>query len=804
MARKILLIVLAVVGVLALVVAGAFLYVRSSAKSQTAGALDLAGLQAPVTIHRDENGVPHIYADNAHDLFFAQGYVQAQDRLFQMDFQRRVGLGRLSEVLGESTLMTDQFLRTLGPGRAALLDLAVIDAETLGHLQAYADGVNAFIAANPTKLPIEFRILGYTPQPWEPLHSVVWGKMMAWSLGGNWESELMVARLIEALGAEMAAEVMTSYPAEGPFIIPPEVKSFAGLEQFDMEQVWAVKRLLKTDAPGIGSNNWVVAGSRTTTGLPLLANDPHLGMQIPSVWYANGLHGGGFDVVGVVFPGVPGVVIGHNNRIAWGVTNVGPDVQDLFIERINPDNPNQYEFQGQWLDMQVIEEQIVVKGREEPVSLTVRVTHHGPIMNEVAGAIGEDAPALALQWTALQGMPLSQAILRIGQAQNWEQFRAALQDFTAPSQNFVYADVEGNIGYQAPGWIPIRANGDGTVPVPGWTGEYEWTGFIPYEELPFVYNPEVGYVATANNQVVPGSYPYLISTNWAAPYRARRIVELIESKPQLSPADFAAIQGDVLPVQTEVFIAPLGQADLAGASAAVQQALAGLLAWDRRMTADQAEPLIYEMYQKLLIQETIGDEIAAAGDEKLAEDFLSGFRNNTTQTVERLIGQPGSAWWDDVRTAQVETQAEIVARAFGMAVEQLQASHGADPKRWRWGDAHWTNFDHLVFAAVSPLDGIFNRSIPAMGSGFTVNAAGADYVTFVMNSGVSFRQIIDLSNLAGSQFIYTTGQSGDVFSPHYADMVEPWQAVQFVPLRFDRSDIERAARQSLTLQPSSR
>ena len=399
-------------------------------------------------------------------------------------------------------------------------------------------------------------------------------------------------------------------------------------------------------------------------------------------------------------------------------------------------------------------------------------------------------------------MPLSQAILRIGQAQNWQQFRAALQDFTAPAQNFVYADVDGNIGYQAPGWIPIRANGDGTVPVPGWTGEYEWTGFIPYEELPFVYNPEVGYVATANNQVVPDSYPYLISKDWAAPYRAQRIVELIESKPQLSPADFAAIQGDILPVQTEIYLAPLGQADLTGATAAVQQALVALLAWDRRMIAEQAEPLIYEMYQKLLIQEAIGDEIATAGDEDLAEDFLSGFRNSSTQTVQRLIGQPDSPWWDDVRTPQVETQAEIAARAFGMAVEQLQASQGADPKRWRWGDAHWTNFDHLVFAAVSPLDGIFNRSIPAMGSGFSVNAAGADYDDFTMNSGASFRQIVDLSNLAGSQFIYTTGQSGDVFSPHYDDMVEPWQNVQYIPLRFDQADIEGAAQDTLLLRPA--
>jgi len=803
MARKILFILLGLVIVLALVLVGALFFVRSSATTKTDGALTVAGLQSTVTVYRDQNGVPNIYADNTHDLFFAQGYVQAQDRLFQMDFQRRVGLGRLSEVLGEATLKTDQFLRTLGSGRAAAEDLAMLSDDTLAILQAYADGVNAFIAANPDKLPVEFRILGYTPEPWQPLHSVAWGKMMAWNLGGNWETELMTAQLIEALGPEAAATLMARYPEEGPFIIPPEVKSFAGLGQIDMSQVWAIKRLLKVNDPGVGSNNWVVAGSRTTTGMPLLADDPHLGMQIPSVWYANGLHGAGFDVVGVVFPGVPGVVIGHNSRIAWGVTNLGPDVQDMFIEKINPDNPNQYEFQGQWLDMQVIEEPILVKGRTEPVIQTVRITRHGPIMNAVSSDIGESAPPLAMQWTALQGTPLSQAILRIDQAQNWEQFRAALQDFAVPAQNFVYADVEGNIGYQAPGWIPIRAAGDGTVPVPGWTGEYEWTGFIPYEELPFVFNPSVGYVATANNQAVPDSYPYLLTTDWAAPYRAQRIVELIESKPQLSPEDFAAIQGDVYPVPTDIFTPLLEPVDLAGGSAAVQQARAALLAWNRQMAADSAEPLIFELYQQKLISETLGDEIVAAGGEELAAAYLSGFRNNSTQAVQRLTAEPDNIWWDDVRTPAVERRDDIVARALTLAVAELQGRFGDNAARWRWGDAHWTNFDHLVFAAVSPLDGIFNRSIPAMGSSFTVNAAGVDYDDLTMNSGASFRQIIDLGDLNASQFIYTTGQSGNVFSPHYDDMVQPWQGVQYIPLRFDQADIQQTAQETLVLQPAA-
>ena len=577
--------------------------------------LQFSTLQSPVTVYRDEHGVPQIYADNLHDLFFAQGYVQAQDRLFQMDFQRRVGTGTLSEVLGEATLETDRFLRTLGTNRAAAKDLEVMSEETLSALQAYADGVNAFISSNQDSLPLEFRILGYKPQPWEPLHSVVWGKMMAWNLGGNWETELMRARLLDKMGAEKTADLLPHYPLSGPFIIPPEVKSYASLDAIDFDKVMAVKSLLKATDPDIGSNNWVVAGSRTTTGKPLLANDPHLGMQIPSIWYLVGLHGGGLDVVGASLAGVPGVVIGHNDRIAWGVTNVGPDVQDLFLEKVNPDNPNQVEFQGKWEDVQVVEERIAVKGQAEPVVETVRITRHGPIMNAVTSKIGEEAQPMAFRWTALDSGKLFESVLKIDQAQNWEEFRSALRDWSVPSQNFVYADVDGNIGYQMPGQIPIRAKGDGTVPVPGWTGEYEWTGYIPFDELPSVYNPEVGYVATANNQVVPNSYPYLISTDWAAPYRAERIIELIESKDKLSPDDFAAIQGDTHPIPTDSFVPLLGAIDLSGASKEAQKAQEMMLAWDRKMDADAPEPLIYEMYVKKLAQETFGDELAASGDE---------------------------------------------------------------------------------------------------------------------------------------------------------------------------------------------
>ena len=410
---------------------------------------------------------------------------------------------------------------------------------------------------------------------------------------------------------------------------------------------------------------------------------------------------------------------------------------------------------------------------------------------------------MAFRWTALDSGKLFESVLQIDKAQNWEEFRSALQDWSAPSQNFVYADVDGNIGYQMPGQIPIRAKGDGTVPVPGWTGEYEWTGTIPFDELPSVYNPEVGYVATANNQVVPDSYPYLISTEWAAPYRAARIVELIEGKDKLSPDDFAAIQGDIHPVPTDSFVPLLGAIDLSGASKEAQKAQEMMLAWDRKMDADAPEPLIYEMYVKKLAQETFGDELAASGDEALTEDYLSSHRNDYTQTLERLAGEPTSAWWDDVRTSPVEGANDIVTRAFEAAVSELQASYGQAPDRWQWGKPHFANFDHLVFAEVSPLDSIFNRSIPARGTNFTVNAASPAYDTLAMDAGASYRHIVDLSNLANSRFIHTTGQSGLAFNPHYDDLIPLWQNVEYLPMRFDRAEIEESAKDVLVLEPKS-
>ena len=798
MARRIVLIVLGVLAVLLIVAIGAGAFVALSPLPKTDGVITAAGLQAPVTIYRDEWGVPQIYADNSHDLFFAQGYVHAQDRLFQLDFQRRVGLGRLSEVLGEATLDTDRFLRTVGTNRAAQQDLEHMSADSLATLQAYSDGVNAGIAEMGGNLPLEFRILGYQPEPWQPLDSVAWGKVMAYNLASNWETELMRAQLIDLLGEDAAANLLPPYPEAGPYVIPPEVKSYSGLRGLNYDDATALRRLLKSNGGDIGSNNWVVAGSHTTTGMPLLANDPHLGLQMPSVFYEIGLHGGGLDVVGLGLPGTPGVLIGHNGQVAWGMTTIYSDQQDLFIEKANPDNPNQVEFRGQWEDVQVVEESIPVKGRAEPLVETVRITRHGPIINAVVGDLEGKAEPVALRWTALDEDHLFDSLLLANQAASVDEFRSALSQWDSGSQNFVIADTQGNIAMQGTGRTPIRAAGDGRTPAPGWTGDYEWTGYIPYDEMPFAVNPSTGYLASANNSVVPPDYPHLIGTDYAAPYRIERIVDLIESKAKLSPDDFAAMHADAHPIPSDSIVPLLDGATLDGTA---QTAQGMLLAWGRTMDADRAEPLIYEQFFQELARSTLGDELEAAGGQDLVDSYLSGFGNSYAQAMVALAGEPDNAWWDDVRTPAIETQADIVPAAFERAVATLQASYGDDPARWRYGDPHYANFDHLVFGGVAPLDSLFNKSTPARGDAFTIDAGKADYQTLQMNHGSSMREIIDLGDLLNSRIVNTTGQSGQLFSPHYGDMIDLWQSVGYHPLRFERTDIEQSAKDVLTLQP---
>jgi len=803
---RVLLALLVILLVMGLVGSGyGFVTVRRS-WPQTDGRIRAEGLQAEVTIIRDSWGIPHIYASNTHDLFFAQGYVHAQDRFWQMEFWRRIGSGRLAEILGESALDSDRFIRTLGWHRTAARELELLGEEERAVLEAYAEGVNAYIFTHRGRLGLEFTLLGLTgvefePEPWTPFNTITWAKVMAWDLGGNRSDELLRAHIAARLGTPAVAELMPPYPDDYPVIVPHPLTG-ATLEAVPEA---AFEPFALGEGDDLGSNNWVVAGSRTETGMPILANDPHLSIQMPSIWYEIGLHcdpvgpGCPYNVVGASFASTPGVIIGHNDRIAWGVTNLGPDVQDLFIERVNPENPNQYEYQGQWLDMEIVREEIRVAGEEEPVVMFARITRHGPIINDVVGGTEEEWSfgwqPLALSWTALQPGTLMKSVLLLDRARNWEEFRDALRYWDVPSQNFVYADVDGNIGYQAPGRIPIRASGDGSMPVPGWTGEYEWVDYIPFDELPRAFNPPEGYIVTANNAVVEPDYPYFLSMDWAPGYRARRIVELIEADPSLSLADMQAIQGDSSPAWAREIMPYLRS--LSGDDPRLNQALDLLRDWDGRAVRDSAGAALLEAFRVHLVDLTFGDE--------LGEQLLRRARGTAGVALVNLLADGSSPWFDDVTTSEVETRDEILLRALDEAVEELTETLGRNMGRWRWGDLHTATFKNqsLGQSGIAPIEALFNRGpVPVDGTIATVNNTGYSLShPYTVKIVPSYRQIVDLGDFTRSVSMHTTGQSGHPFHPHYNDMIDPWRNIEYHPMLWERADVEASAEGVLVLTP---
>jgi penicillin amidase len=826
---------------IALILAGGTALLIRRSFPQTSGEVNLPGLNAPVEVLRDASGIPHIYAQDEHDLFMAQGYVHAQDRFWQMDFWRHIGAGRLAEMFGESQVETDAFIRTMGWPRLAEEEWQSADEESRQVLQAYADGVNAYLEThNGSELSFEYVILGlmnsaYEPEPWLPVHSLTWVKAMAWDLGGNMESELRRAVLLPQLGAERLSDLTPSYPAASPVILPDfslasappaapsasaESLAARGALQRVVARVEALNRLTGGGLAGLGSNNWVVSGSRTTTGAPILANDTHLGIRMPSIWYENGLHcveestGCDFEVVGFVFPSLPGVVIGHNDRIAWGVTNNNPDVQDLYLERLNPENPDQYEVNGEWVDMDVREEIIQVAGGQ-PVTIQVRQTRHGPILSDAdeelgglaeSASLSEGAPiAVSLRWTALAPSTISRTLFSLDRAQDFDEFRAALQDWNVPAQNFVYADVDGNIGYQLPGQVPIRRSGDGSFPQPGWTDEAEWTGFIPYDDLPYKLNPESGYIATANNATVGASYPYLLTTQPDLGYRAARIVQLLEGQETFSPGDMRQIHGDTFDPMAPVLTPYLLGLDFHKAGETedertraneLKSALVSLDGWDYHNDASSAPAAVFNTVWRHLILRAFGDDLPEGW---LPEDDVA------FAIVIDLLQRPGDPWWDDLRTPVLETRDEILRLAVADGVEELESRLGRNQAAWSWGRLHGATFrnETLGESGIPPIEALFNRGpYPTGGGASIVNATGWDYEDGYQVAWVpSERMVLDLSDWDAAKAIHTTGQSGHTFHPHYVDMAVRWAQVDYLPLPWTREAVEAQAVESLRLVP---
>ena len=799
---------------------------------QLSGELQVEGLDGMIEIYRDAYGVPQIYATTKHDLFFAQGYVHAQDRFWQMDLWRHQSAGRLSELLGKNTLKVDKFLRTLGWERVSKADLEKLDDESRMILDAYAEGVNAYLQDHQgASLSLEYAVLpllnrGYKPAPWTPLNSLTWAKAMAWDLSGNMDTEITRALLLKTLSQEQVSQLFPSYPLDHPFIVPhPHLGSQTGYSGDDMQvqvsqlataglldlrnQMSIVNGTIGGFFEGIGSNSWAVSGELTDTGMPYLANDPHLGPQMPSIWYEVGMHCApitpdcDFEVSGVSFVGVPGVVIGHNAHVAWGFTNVGPDVMDLYIEKINPQNPNQYEVNGEWVDMEIVHEKIQVAGGETQ-DLTVRLTRHGPIITDVYGLeefdeeAGIDVPenyAIALRWTALEPSCVFCAIWNLNKASNWEEFRDGAREFVVPAQNLVYADVEGNIAYQMPGNIPIRANNhDGQLPVPGWVDDYEWQGYIPFENLPYAFNPVEGYIVTANNAVVDSEYPYLITKNWDYGFRAQRIVEMLENSPGPITRDYITkMQGDDKDSGAEYLVPLLMQ--LQSNDEKVKKGQAILRDWDYQAKMDSSPAALYEAVWKNVLMMGFADQ--------LPESYQPKGNSIWMEVVRQTVKDPDSLWWDDASTSEVETRDDILTKALSAAVSEMEKTFGKDPAKWKWGELHTITFHNQVMTNFPLINKLFDRGpFPTSGGASIVNATGWNVAEpYVVNWLPSMRMVVDLSDLQNSLLINTTGQSGHAYHPNNIDMADLWRMIQYQPMYWDRDAIESASQEYLKLVP---
>lgn len=780
-----------------------------AAASQQSSSIEISGLRDRVTVRRDERGVPYIGAKNDKDLYFAQGYITARDRLWQMDLFRRNERGELAEILtaGPNNIAVEQDKqhRRLGFAQVAEAEVAQASPQSRSLLEAYARGVNAYIASLDAKtLPPEFQILQYKPKPWTPADSLLVVKLLFEALSSTWRLDIM-REAMAGLPAEKRAGLL---PETSPFdvlVVGKDTKkqlaattpSTRSITRVTKETLLALARDEEIAAHALArvglyaeglaaSNNWVVSGKRTVTGKPLLANDPHLSPTAPSIWHMVHLSAPGVRVAGVTAPGLPGVVIGHNERIAWGFTNVSPDVQDLYIEKFDPANPRRYLTPSGWRDAEIRREEIKVRksfmeSTTDTITLDVTVTRHGPVVFE------KDGKRYALRWTALDpklNSPDSSFLL--ARARNWKEFSSALNSFTAPTQNIVYADTDGHIGYRAAGVVPIRKSGDGSVPYDGSTDAGEWISYIPTDKLPTLFDPPSGIIVTANQRIVGNDYPYFLTHAWLQPYRARRILDLLNEKPKFTTDDFRKIQGDVYSIAGVLFArqnVKILRGHLTPTDAKLAETLDAFERWDGQINADsRVAPLIIQMraaFRTRILAAALGEELIK----------IYGW-NNFEATLDRLITEQPKEWLPK----EFSSYAALLRACYEDARQVLTKNLGEDESKWKWGEMIKVRFQHPLSAA------------PLIGSQFTIppfpqNGTGGLAATVNVGGPVSMRLIADPSDWDKTQHGITLGESGIPSSPHWKDQLDDWRAVTPRMFPFSEAAIMRATEETLTLEP---
>lgn len=849
---KITALVLAVV--LALVTGGGAWYVRHTIEAsfpQVAGTLNVPGLQKQVEVDRNAQGVPQVYASTSHDLFFAQGYVQAQDRFWQMDVYRHITAGRLSEMFGSGQLSTDEFIRTMGWYSIAQQEYNLLSPDTKAALLAYSAGVNAYMKTHSgAKASVEYAILGlqtsYTPYAWTPVDSIAWLKALAWDLRDNLQDEIDRSLATQTLSVAQIAQLYPDYPITHPDIVnqgavvngvfdqnaAPAKGSANAQTALPAGAATAMTHLstlirdlpsmLTPDVQGVGSNSWVVSGSLTTTGKPLLANDPHLSPELPSIWYQMGLHcitvdaACPYDVAGFTMPGTPGVVIGHTDTVAWGFTNGTEDVTDLVLEKVTG---NTYLYDGKQLPLTEHKETIQVAGGS-PVTITIRQTNQGPLVSDANTSfadVGKDAPvtgaaavgspargsgyAVALRWTALQPGRTMDALFEVDRATDWNSFRAAAKDFAVPSQNMIFADTSGDIGYQTPGEIPIRKNGDGTWPVPGWTDAYDWTGYIPFDALPHELNPKAGFVVTANNPIIdPNDYPYLLSRDFDYGYRANEITKRIEqataNDKKIDADGMRSIQADTT---NEFAVTLVPYLENAPTSPSTDAAKALFKGWNFTTPADSAATAYFYDVYAYLLKDAFESKLPSSVDVDGGDRWFT--------VITDLLPEANSPWWTDNQDgASVHGRDALLGLAMDQAAQDMTRKYGADPSNWRWGAMHTLTPTNQTLGTGGPgfVKWLLNgRPIPLAGGSSIVDANGFDIQAtgFAVDELPSMRMVVDLSDLDDSTWINLTGASGHVDDPHYLDQLPLWQNQKTLPWPFTRNAVLAATKDKLLLEP---
>ena len=737
-------------------------------KPKIEGEAAVQGLHEQVRIVTDEWGVPHIFAEDEEDLFFACGFIHAKERMWQMDLLRRAGFGRLSEILGKAALHEDKILRNFGLKDAALKDYSLLSTRMKDLLLVYCRGVNAWMKTQKYRWPPEYILLRCRPEPWTPLDSLAIKQVMALLLCVDYTSEALRGNLVQRFGSEKALEILE----EDIVALPVELTNLSQIEMIQSPEFQ-------------GSNSWVISGDKTGSKNPLLANDPHLEISVPPIWFEIHLKCPTIDATGVSLPGAPFVMIGHNESIAWGITNSAADVQDLYIEKLN-DSEDMYLDVDGWKPLLKKVELIKIKGQREPERFEVLWTSRGPI---VTPTVLQSEMTLSLRWVIYEGGQTAEAFYRINRAQSWEDFSDAIKLMDAPSQNFIYGDTEGNIGYYLSGKIPLRERESALFPYPAWKEEGSWQGFLAEENKPIVFNPQEQSIVTANHNITPVDYPFYISMDWDVPYRADRVKELLEQRESHSIESFMQIQNDIFNKKAELFLSYLR--DIESVEESSQKGFALLKRWDMQM-GKGAEPALYNVFLEVLSRNVFSDE--------LEEDYLS-FNQKTRRKqagLLRLMSSPESSWWDDINTPEVETWKDMINKSMKDAYESLTDKKGT-LEEWDWEDMHSLKFQHVLGQV--PLFSFFNSGrFPVSGDRFTVKASFSE--NYETTHGASYRLIVDLSDWTNSVCVLTSGQSGHFLSSHYDDQISLWLDGLYHPMLYRPEDIESSSRGIWVLRPS--